>query len=52
VTHRQSTALYYAADRGRLKVAKILVENGANLSSKNIQGKTPLDLNPNIAPPE
>jgi len=45
------TALHYAADKDHFEVAQVLIENGASLTLKNSQGKTPLDLNPNIAPP-
>ena len=46
------TALHFAADKGQLEAAQLLIERGASPSTKNTQGKTPLDLNPNIAPPE
>jgi len=44
------TALHFAADKGQFETAQLLIERGASPSVKNTQGKTPLDLNPNIAP--
>jgi len=46
------TALHFAADRGKFETAQLLIERGASLTAKNTQGKTPLDLNLNIAPPK
>jgi len=46
------TALHFAANKGQFEAAQLLMEHGASSTAKNTQGKTPLDLNPNIAPPE
>ncbi len=45
------TALHFAAEKGQFETAQLLIEHGASPAVKNTQGKTPLDLNPNIAPP-
>ena len=38
------SALFYAALRGNLEVVQYLVEQGADLSIKNIKGLTALDV--------
>ncbi len=42
------TALHFAADKGELKAAQILIDAGADLSALNSDGETPLDMNPSI----
>lgn len=38
------TPLMQAAHYGHTKIVKLLIENGANVSAHNIDGKTPLDF--------
>ena len=38
------TPLHWAANRGRIDVARLLVENGADINKADESGKTPLDL--------
>jgi len=38
------TALHYAADKGRAKIAKILIENGADIDRRDVKGRTPLHI--------
>lgn len=38
------TPLHDAAVNGHVKIAKLLVERGADINAKNSKGKTPLDV--------
>ena len=38
-----NTPLHFAAMRGNIEIAKLLIENGADINSKNKQNETPLD---------
>lgn len=40
------TPLHDAAANGHLKLARMLVERGADLRAKNSKGRTPLDVAP------
>ena len=48
-TPKKWTALHYAASKKQREAAKLLVERGANISMENAQGKTPVQLDPNVA---
>ena len=37
-----NTPLFYAADRGQLDMAKLLLDHGAKVNAKDDSGKTPL----------
>lgn len=39
-----NTPIHNAVRKGHTKVVKVLLENGADLSIKNVKGKTPIDL--------
>ncbi len=39
----KNTPLHFAAMRGNIKIAKLLIENGADINCKNRQKETPLD---------
>ena len=41
---RGMTPLHWAANRGRIDVARLLVKNGADINKADESGKTPLDL--------
>ena len=40
----QRTALHYAAGYGRADVVKLLVDAGASVTLRNLDGKSPLDV--------
>lgn len=44
VNHNGSTPLHSAAHRGRAKVVQILAEHGADVGTRNANGKTPIDV--------
>ena len=48
----ENTTLHFAAKAGNLDVAKYLVEQKADVSTKNIQKKLPVELLPKDASPE
>ncbi|MFH1643760.1 MAG: ankyrin repeat domain-containing protein [bacterium] len=39
-----TTLLHLASKKGQFEVAQILIENGANVNAKNIDGETPLHI--------
>ena len=41
---RGMTPLHWAANRGRIDVARLLIKNGADINKADKSGKTPLDL--------
>ncbi|NOY41481.1 MAG: hypothetical protein GXP26_06555 [Planctomycetes bacterium] len=51
MSRKKWTALHFAADKGQFEAAQLLLDRGASLSAKTADGKTPVDMNPNIAPP-
>ena len=38
------TALYYAAAWGRIQIVELLIANGADVNTKSVTGRTPLDI--------
>lgn len=42
--NKSNDELYYHYVSGSSNVAKVLIENGADVNAKNIQGDTPLHL--------
>jgi cytohesin len=47
----QWTALHFAADKGHLDTAQLLIQRGASPSAKSSDGKTPREMNPNVVAP-
>jgi ankyrin repeat protein len=44
VDKNKNTPLHYAAGYGRADVCKMLVDNGASVTLRNLDGKSPLDV--------